>query len=112
MLLFRKPYLVNVNGIGKVNGERVDCSDPPIFSMDLDSDGYQLTRTDIANGSCPISKFVPVREGEIGSPPPQYTRWDYTLEGLKKTKRWSVTGENCVVGPCKGIIYATHIFLL
>ena len=104
-------YMVNVNGIGKVNGQNVDCSDPPIFTMKLDSDGNQLNRIDIAKGSCPISKFVPVREeGIIGSPLSQYTRWDYTLEGLKKSKRWSATGEHCVVGPCKGIRYITHIF--
>ena len=89
---------MNVNGIGKINGERVDCSNPSIFSMKLDSDGKQLNRTDLASGSCAISTFVPD------------TRWDYTQEGLKKTKRWSVTGEVCVVGPCKGIVYATHIF--
>ena len=104
-------YMVNINGIGKVNGQNVDCSDPPIFTMKLDSDGNQLNRIDIAKGSCPISKFVPVREeGIIGSPLSQYTRWENTLEGLKKTKRWSVTGEICVVGPCKGIRFATHIF--
>ena len=96
--LGEKLYLVNVNGIGKINGERVDCSNPSIFSMKLNSDGKQLNRTDLASGSCAISTFVPD------------TRWDYTMEGLKKTKRWSVTGEVCVVGPCKGIVYATHIF--
>ena len=64
--LGEKLYLVNVNGIGKINGKQVNCSNPVMFSMKLDSDRYQLNRTDIANGSCPISKFVPVRQGELG----------------------------------------------
>ena len=51
-----------------------------------------------------------IEGGIIGSSPSQYTRWDYTLEGLKKSKRWSATGEHCVVGPCKEIRYITHIF--
>ena len=101
--LGEKLYLVNVNGIGKINGERVDCSNPSIFSMKLDSDGKQLNRTDLASGSCAISTFVPD------------THWILSQEGLKKVKKWSINRENgkrwtCVVGPCDFLKDMTHIF--
>ena len=96
-------YLVNVNGIGKINGKKVDCSTPTIFSMKLDSNGKMLNRKDISNGSCPISVFVPD------------TRWILSPEGLKKVKKWSINRENgkrwtCVVGPCDFLKDMTHIF--
>ena len=96
-------YLVNVNGIGKVNGEKVDCSNPTIFSMELDSNGKMLNRIDIANGSCPISTFVPD------------THWTLSIEGLRKVKKWSINRETgkrwtCVVGPCDFLKDMTHIF--
>ena len=96
-------YLVSVNGIGKVNGQKMDCSDPPIFSMELDSNGKMLNRKDISNGSCPISVFVPD------------THWILSQEGLKKVKKWSINRENgkrwtCVVGPCDFLKDMTHIF--
>ena len=96
-------YLVNVNGIGKVNGQKMDCSDSPIFSMELDSNGKMLNRNDIYAGSCPISEFVPD------------THWVITSEGLKKIKKWSINRENgkpwtCVVGPCDFLKDMTHIF--
>ena len=101
--LGKKLYLVNVNGIGKINGKKVDCSDPPIFSMELDSNGKMLNRKDIYKGSCPISVFVPD------------TRWILSPEGLKKVKKWSINRENgkrwtCVVGPCDFLKDMTHIF--
>ncbi len=101
--LGEKLYLVNVNGIGKINGERVDCSTPTIFSMELDSNGKMLNRKDISNGSCPISEFV------------SNTYWELTPEGVKKTKKWGINRENgkrweCVVGPCDWIKDMTHIF--
>ena len=96
-------YLVNVNGIGKVNGQKMDCSDPPIFSMELDSSGKMLNRNVIYVGSCPISEFVPD------------THWLITSEGLKKIKKWSINRSNgkrwtCVVGPCDFLKDMTHIF--
>ena len=96
-------YLVNVNGIGKINGKKVDCSTPTIFSMELDSNGKMLNRKDISNGSCPISVFVPD------------THWILSQEGLKKVKKWSINRENgkrwtCVVGPCDFLKDMTHIF--
>lgn len=96
-------YLVNVNGVGKINGKKVDCSTPTIFSMELDSKGKMINRKDISNGSCPISVFVPD------------THWVITSEGLKKIKKWSINRENgkrwtCVVGPCDFLKDMTHIF--
>ena len=101
--LGKKLYLVNVNGIGKINGKKVDCSTPTIFSMELDSNGKMLNRKDISNGSCPISVFVPD------------THWILSQEGLKKVKKWSINRENgkrwtCVVGPCDFLKDMTHIF--
>lgn len=95
-------YLVNINGIGKINGKKVDCSDPVIFSMELDSNGKMLSRKDISKGSCHLSEFVPD------------THWSLTSEGVKKVKKWSV-GPNggqweCVVGPCDFIKEITHTF--
>ena len=99
-----KLYLVVINGRGKLNGKRVDCSTPTIFSMELDSLGKQLNRKDLSiSESCPISVFVPD------------THWVLSQEGVKKVKKWSINRENgkrwtCVVGPCDFLKDMTYIF--
>jgi len=98
-------YVVKVQGIGSVRGEVVDCSNPVIFTMKLDSKGKVLNQNIVDEGSCSISSLT-------------NDTWYITSTGIKKVKRWTETivdGEVrtdwvCVVGPCKDIIDKTYTF--
>ena len=104
-LISNNVYVVKVMGVGSVRGERVDCSNPVIFTMKLDKIGNVLSQNIVDKGSCSISSLMK-------------DRWYNTTTELKKVKRWTETIVDgdvrtdwvCVVGPCKDIIDKTHTF--
>ena len=87
-------------GKGLVNNQNIDCSEPLIFSMSIDSNGRQTDQKVLTGGSCPESRptIIESKDENNGE------RWVVTQNGLPKTKKWSVNekGERwvCVVSPC------------
>ena len=105
-----KLYMVKIMGKGLVNNQSIDCSEPLVYSMSLDSNGRQTDQKILSNGSCPESRptFIELKDENIGE------RWIVTQNGLTKTKKWSVNekGERwvCVVGPCDWIKKISRTF--
>ena len=105
-----KLYMVKIMGKGLVNNQSIDCSEPLVYSMSLDSNGRQTDQKILSNGSCPESRptFIESKDENNGE------RWIVTQKGLTKTKKWSVNekGERwtCVVGPCDWIKNISRTF--
>ena len=102
--------MVKIMGQGLVNNQSIDCSEPLVYSMSIDSKGRQTDQKILSDGSCPESRptFIESKDENNGE------SWTVTTNGLRKTKKWSVNekGERwtCVVGPCDWIKNISRTF--
>ena len=94
----KRTYLMTFSGIGKVEGNRIDCSEPLVAMFSIDDNNIETSFRVLDGGSC---------SGIVSNT--HKVKWESNEYGLKKMKSYSKGGE-CVVGPCDWISTMINVY--
>ena len=94
----KRTYLMKFSGIGKVEGNKIDCSEPLVAMFSIDDNNIETSFRVLDGGSC---------SGIVSNT--HKVKWESNEYGLKKMKSYSKGGE-CVVGPCDWISTMINVY--